>query len=183
MEPFSALLALCAGISPVTGEFPAQRPVTRSFDIFFHLRLNKRLNKQSWGWWFETPLPALWLHCNATTHWYKWQYFIIDAHHDAVIKWKHLPLYWPFVRWIHRSPVNTSHKDQWRGALMFSLICSWINGWVNNREAGDLKRHCPHCEVIGMQQRIDTKGSISLLTPTKHNIYSSTIYCDCMQIW
>ena len=53
METFSALLALCAGNSPVTGEFPAQMPVTRSFEVFFDLRLNKRLSKQSWGWWFE----------------------------------------------------------------------------------------------------------------------------------
>ena len=64
METFSALLALCAGNSPVTGEFPAQRPVTRCFDIFFDLRLNKRLSKQSWGWWFETPSRPLWRHCN-----------------------------------------------------------------------------------------------------------------------
>ena len=55
MEAFSALLAICAGNSPVPGEFPAQRPVTRSFDVFFYLCLNKRLSKQSWGWWFETP--------------------------------------------------------------------------------------------------------------------------------
>ena len=55
MEILSALLALCAGNSPVTGEFPLQRPVTRSFDVLFDLRLNKRLSKQSWGWWFETP--------------------------------------------------------------------------------------------------------------------------------
>ena len=60
--------------------------------------------------------------------------------HDDVIKWKHFPRYWPFVRGIHRSPVNSPHKGQWRGALMFSLICLWINGWVNNREAGDLRR-------------------------------------------
>ena len=52
---FSALLALCAGNSPVTGEFPAQRPATWSFDVFFDLHLNKRLSKQSWGWGFETP--------------------------------------------------------------------------------------------------------------------------------
>ena len=64
METFSALLAICAGKSPVTGEFPAQRPVTRSFDVFFNLRLNKRLSKQSWGWWFETPTHPLWRHCN-----------------------------------------------------------------------------------------------------------------------
>ena len=61
---FSALLAICAGNSPVPGEFPAQRPVTRSFDVFFDLRLNKRLSKQSWGWWFETLSRPLWRHCN-----------------------------------------------------------------------------------------------------------------------
>ena len=61
--------------------------------------------------------------------------------HDDVIKWKHFPRYWPFVRGIHRSPVNSPHKGQWRGALMFSLIRVWINGWVNNREAGDLRRY------------------------------------------
>ena len=55
METFSALLAICAGNSPITGEFPAQRPVARSVDVFFYLRLNKRLSKHSWGWWFETP--------------------------------------------------------------------------------------------------------------------------------
>ena len=64
METFSALLALCAGNSPVPGEFPAQRPVTRSFDVFFELRLNKQLNKQSWGWWFETRSRSLWCHRN-----------------------------------------------------------------------------------------------------------------------
>ena len=64
METFSALLALCAGNSPVNGEFPAQRPVTRSFDVFFDMCLNKQLSKQSWGWWFETPSRPLWRHCN-----------------------------------------------------------------------------------------------------------------------
>ena len=64
METFSALLATCAGNSPVTGEFPAQRPVTRSFDVFFGLRLNKRLSKQWRGWWFETPSSPLWRRCN-----------------------------------------------------------------------------------------------------------------------
>ena len=62
IETFSALLALCVGNSPVTGEFPTQMPVTRSFDVFFHLCLNKRLSKQSWGWWFETPSRPLWRH-------------------------------------------------------------------------------------------------------------------------
>ena len=65
METFSALLAICAGNSPVPGEFPTQRPVTRSFDVYFHLRPDKRLSKQSWGWWFETLSHSLWRHRNA----------------------------------------------------------------------------------------------------------------------
>ena len=65
METFSALLAICAGNSPVPDEFPAQRPVTRSFDVFFDLRLNKQLRKQSWDWWFETQSCSLWRHRNA----------------------------------------------------------------------------------------------------------------------
>ena len=64
METFSASLAIWAGNSPVTGVFPAQRPVSRSFDVFFDLRLNKRLSKQLWGWWFETLSCPLWRHCN-----------------------------------------------------------------------------------------------------------------------
>ena len=51
METFSALLAICAGNSPVHGEFPAQRPVTRNFDVYFDMHPNYRLSKQSWGWW------------------------------------------------------------------------------------------------------------------------------------
>ena len=70
--------------------------------------------------------------------------------HDDVIKWKHFPRYWPFVRGIHRSPVNSPHKSQWRGALMFSLMCARINSWVNNREAGDLRRYRHHYDVIVM---------------------------------
>ena len=58
--------------------------------------------------------------------------------------------YWPFVRGIHRSPVNSPHKGQWRGALMFYFICAWINGSVNNREAGDLRHHLANYDVIVM---------------------------------
>ena len=70
--------------------------------------------------------------------------------HDDVIKWKHFPRYWPFVRVIHRSLVNSPHEGQWRGALMFTLICTRINGWVNNRGAGDLRRYRTHYDVILM---------------------------------
>ena len=83
---------------------------------------------------------------------------VVRSLHDDVIKWKHFPRYWPFVRGIHRSPVNSQHKGQWRGALMFSLICTWINGWVNNGEAGDLRRHRGHHDVNVM-------GTISSYNP------------------
>ena len=64
METFSALLAICAGNSPVHGEFPAQRPVTRNFDVYFDMHPNNRLSKQSWGWWFETQSRPSWRHRN-----------------------------------------------------------------------------------------------------------------------
>ena len=71
METFSALLALCAGNSPVTAEFPAQRPVQRNFDASFDMGLNKRLSKQSWVWWFETRSGSLWHHYNGYSD--RWQ--------------------------------------------------------------------------------------------------------------
>ena len=74
-------------------------------------------------------------------------YVIEMVLYDDVIKWKHVPRYWPFVWGIHRSPVNSPHKGQWRRALMFSLICARINGWVNNREAGNLRRHRAHYDA------------------------------------
>ena len=69
------------------------------------------------------------------------QLLFVCVAHDDVIKWKHFPRYWPFVRGIPRSPVYEFPAGQWLRALMFSLICPWIYAWVNNREAGDLRRH------------------------------------------
>ena len=96
--PFSA------GNSPVIGEFPAQMPVTRSFDVFFDLRLNKRLSKQSWGWWFETPSRLLWRHCNGypvLRHWH-WG----NRTYDYTVPGK------PTLNnvGIHQRPVNSPHK-------------------------------------------------------------------------
>ena len=100
--------------------------------------------KDRFGHYFTDAMAAVVLCCNLS---------IIDEckEHDDVIKWKHFPRYLPFVRGIHRSPVNSPHKGQWRGALMFSLICVWINGWVNNREAGDLRRYRVHYDVAVMK--------------------------------
>ena len=73
--------------------------------------------------------------------------------HDDVIKWKLFPHYCPFVQGIHRFLVNSPHKGHWRGALMLSLICTWINNWVNNGEAGDLRCYHSHCEVTLMARK------------------------------
>ena len=74
----------------------------------------------------------------------------ITRTHDDVMKWKHFSRYWPFVWGIHWSLVNSPDKGHWRGTLMVSLICAWINRWVNNREAGDLRHHCTHYDTIVM---------------------------------
>ena len=70
--------------------------------------------------------------------------------HDDVIQWKHFPRHWPFVRGIHRSPVNSLDRRQWRRALMFSLIYSWMNGWINIDEGGDWRRHRVHYDATVM---------------------------------
>ena len=86
-ETFSALLALCVGNPPVIGEFPAQRPVARSFDVFFDLGLNKRLSKQSWGWWSGTPSRSLWRHCDGKCRLLGCGYFILALIHPNNITW------------------------------------------------------------------------------------------------
>ena len=121
METCSALLTLCAGNSPVTGEFPAQRPVTRSFDIFFDLRLNKGLSKQSWGWLFETPSRSLWHHCN------EWQ------PKRPPLK-RYLDSLWPQgALWV-RSTLVKSMSYRLLGAESFT----WTNAdllWIKHLEA------------------------------------------------
>ena len=100
-----------------------------------------------------------------------------------VIKWKHFPRYWPFVRGIHWSPMNSPHKGQWGGPVMCSLICAWTNGWVNNRDAGDLRRNHAHYDAIVMSrlihealpswedEPIDNKEISGLLTPRNWCIF------------
>ena len=95
METFSALLAICAGNSPVPGEFPEQRPVTRSFDVFFDLRLNKLLSKQSWGWWFETLSRPLWRHRNDSA---RSGQLSRGSLHKAMCKC-HTKRWWIYITW------------------------------------------------------------------------------------
>ena len=88
--------------------------------------------------------------CSLIINYIVWSILCCRIAHDDVIKWKNFPRYWPFVQGIQRSPVNSPHKGQWRRALMFSLINTRINGWVNNGEAGDLRRHHAHYDVTVM---------------------------------
>ena len=184
METFSALLAICAGNSPVPGEFPTQRPVTQSFDFSLTcVWINGWVNNRKVGdlrryrahydasvMCIDTMYTALlrfvlrWLRQRCMIRWCITMPIIFyvsavavntltscatkpSAVHDDVIKWKYFPRHWPFVSSIHQSPVNSPHKGQWRWALMFSLICAWINGWVNNRDVCDLRRHHAHYDV------------------------------------
>ena len=84
---------------------------------------------------------------------WRWSEDMLLKTYDDVIKWNHFPRYWPVVRGIHRSPVNSPHKSQWRGALFF-FICAWIYGWVNNGEVGDLRRLRVHYDVTVMTTRL-----------------------------
>ena len=122
MKACSALLAFCAGNLPFTGEFPAHRPVTRSFDVFLRLCLNATLACNPH---YPQPYPL----------------------HDEIIKWKHFPRYWLFYS--GNSPVTGEFPAQGpvTQSFDFSLICAWINDWVNNREADDLRRHQAYCDV------------------------------------
>ena len=117
----------------------------------------------------KSIFPAHWIHLQKyCTHW-------IVGIHDDVIKWKHFPRNWPFVWGIHRSPVNSPHKGQWRAALMFTLICVWINGCVNNREAGNVRRYYAHYGVTVMKA-VDFVTLWGLVTPYIGHVMSSAAY-------
>ena len=116
----------------------------------------------------------------------KWKQYVESVglwpRHDDVIKWKKFPRYWSFVPGIHRSPVNSPHKGHWHGAL-FSLICAWIDGWVKNRSAGDLRRHRAYHDVIVMGLGIGTSclqvpscilTTKSSTTGLRYNTFEST---------
>ena len=101
--------------------------------------------------------------------------------HDDAIKCKQFLRYWPFVRGIHRSPVNSPHKSQWLGALMFSLLCASLNGWVNTREAGDLRRCRAHYDVIVMNVGFKLIHIIKRTTEISHGLVCTeeTFICPC----
>ena len=135
----SALLAICAGNSPISGEFPSQRPLTRRFDVFFDLRLNKRLNEQWWGWWFETPSHPLWRHSNIRCG-------VIRGHNDEKVRvrldrgqgiwdcWSSLIVYlslqWLIVFWKLGHLVHTWVTKLQILDLMLSKGVIWSTSWI-----------------------------------------------------
>ena len=102
------------------------------------------------------------------------------ATHDDVIKWQHFPRYWLFGLGIHRWPVISPHKGQWRGALMFSLIYARINSWVNNGETCDLRRHRAHYDVIAMGRGINgiRMMKYGILQINRSDPYCAMFYVD-----
>ena len=142
------------------------------------------------GSWFQTPIctpPRMLSSLNGIM-----SPRIFD--HDDVIKWKHFPRYWPFVRGIHRSPVNSPHKGQWRRALMFSLICTWINGWVNNHEAGDYdvtvpimtspwwrihSKYTENSPIAFGASILKTEGNFQAGSASKHHYHGGYVFVCC----
>ena len=146
---FPLYWALCEENPPVTGGFPSQRASNVELLCFLccspeqSVKQTIKLPVVRYVMAFMCHVPqGMWTRC---TMGQIWQALIIShRHHDDVIKWKHFPRHWPFVRGIRQSPVNSSHKGQWRRALMFSLIYAWI------KVAGDLRRHRAHYDAIIM---------------------------------
>ena len=134
----------CAGIPPVTGEFPSHRPVTWNLDVFFHLRLNKWLSKQSWGWWFETSSHPLWRHCDISITFYWLLFWVFSI--EIALGWMSQDLgegksaWFQAItcRWwtINQNNVDAGHRKTWTSVLEF--ICYWqrlaenhiINIWL-----------------------------------------------------
>ena len=132
MKTFSVLLALCAGNSPVTGEFPSQRPVTPSFDTFFDLRLNKRLNKQSRRSRFETPSRSLWRHRNEMWH--------ISAPNIAHLSWscwtRNIWLILFYASWCHQLSRSLIIPD--KRVPVNSFSCAVISVLRNERNSNHI---------------------------------------------
>ena len=138
------------------------RDACQILDRFHYFNIEYHVFETSWDLRLRNPH---WQYDSATHS--------FSCYHDDVIKWKKFPRYWPFVRGIPRSPVNSPHKDQWRRALMLSLICSWRKGWVNNRDAGDLRSYRAHYDVTVMCKTI----VIYIPTLCRKHVCAAAIQC------
>ena len=134
---------------------PRNSPSRASYGVSFTRFSNKNHHDIEnvlyiyWAWLLNIPFTTIMSNIYPVSmDFYTSETFVWN--HDDVNKWKHFPRYWSFMRGIHRSPVNSPRKVQRHGAFMFSLICVWTNGWVNIRNAGDLRRHRAHYVVTVM---------------------------------
>ena len=186
-DPWSILPeAALTTISGLAQQKPGDQGALAMQDIPAKLILNTNLVKSRSLMIYCSFVESFWpfmqstvvsLPCTEQNNWidhWNGSYGRKSFRHDDIIEWKHFPRCWPFVRGIHRG-----HKGQWRGALMFSLICVWINGWVNNREAGDLRRYRAHYDVTVMV-RFEFKmsfGVISYIATTISGLQFPFDYC------
>ena len=148
METFSMLLALCDGNPPVTGGFPSQRPVTRRFDVFFDLCLNKWLSKQSRRWWFETSSRSLWRHCD--THNYLGQtvesisdilHLCVQMINDGFTLMSEIYLIISCDSCSSTVDAAYSYQDD------VMTRRHWTSCWTNIRLTGNLRRHKMHVHI------------------------------------
>ena len=178
----SASLAFVRGIHRRPVNYPHKGPVTRKM---FTLMTSSWFQYKALVHVFMSYTSGTNISIFISLHWIIFHYdrpicmelcgsHTLILYHDDVISWKHFPCYWPFVRGIHRTPVNHPHKGQWRGALVFFFICAWMNGWVNNREAGDLTRHCAYYDGTIIQQMHSLNASKRI--PFIVNLKWSTVF-------
>ena len=172
MEILSGLLSLCEGNPSVTGVFPFQRANYAEIWKLYLIDQKRLLKWLSNCRSFEKP----WRSCSVILLFGTYAKLMIVSNETILnfsttvvmllqwigvvncwfyIWWRHqmetFPRYWPFVKGIHRSPMDYPHKGQWREALVFSLICTWTNGKANIRDAGDLRRYRSHYDATIMQ--------------------------------
>ena len=118
-------------------------------------------------YWDYHPDVLSWSQCNSCA-----DQAPVNFIHGCPIWWSHqmeaFPRYWPFVRGVHRSSVDSVHKGQWRGTLMFTLTCAWTNARANNRVAGDLGRHRAYYDVTVIDLQISTSIKTSRMAPRRH---------------
>ena len=173
---------LCEENSPMTGEFPIQRASNaENASIWWrhHGEISKNNISNSIPCAAQTDLPAgvqligaryrpdpplasLCLACCVQ---------IMTSSNENIFR-----VYWPFVRGIHRSPLDSPHKGQWRGTLMPSLICAWTNGWANTRYVGDLRRHGAHYDVIALSGYLLLKLAVDTYHPPEWHLQMPRVY-------
>ena len=162
METFSVLLAFCMGNSLVSGELPSQKPVTRSFDVFFDLRLNKLLSEQLRRLWFETPLRLLWRHCKVFSG-YKPEYSRV-----------HTPIWWmrsAAAASKHSSEIDAKHVSAIPTALQARM--SWLESLL--KIGNNAWNRVVNCLLHGHVRRFKIQDFINRFLSHKRSLNCSNL--------